>query len=451
MCNTIVRRTVHATATQTSSFRATSDTGSAASSQHAQSFPDGMSRPALKSAPDSPSVAAQRSTSPHESAPTQQQSSVPPNGPPGGATRTAQLFALAEQCDLQGLEAAIESIPAQAPPQPPTASPRAPVAPTDTYATPCGHIAGEIAQVQPAHRAHSAEPASTGGEGAYGAAQQQQKRVPRLDVLEADVVAILAALCRLAARQPAPAGDEAAAYIAAGKLLAADVLLKVLESPGNPWSAISAPTWATLRQPFCMVALRCAAIDAADSPPVAPRLFIATLVRTPLRFTLKAEMGAFFPLLLLKPLEMDRPPPPMLAACIHASAALAADAQLMVDLFVNYDCDLQAVNVFERWLSGLRRVVLTADAAAPGGAAVKADAVACVAAVLQGLSAWVQQLDRRGTREAAQGGDGAARSAASDQDTFEARVLPLSVLHTIRHLKCDRVCDVARGQSALLQ
>lgn len=38
---------------------------------------------------------------------------------------------------------------------------------------------------------------------------------------------------------------------------------------------------------------------------------------------------------------------------------------LQVDIFVNYDCDLQASNLFERTLRGLARIVRAGDAA-PG-------------------------------------------------------------------------------------
>lgn len=219
-------------------------------------------------------------------------------------SRTAQLFALAEQRDMSGLEAAIDGIPA-------AASPPAGAAPAHTPAVP---------------------DLST---------PPEQPKVPRLDVLEADVVVLISALCRLAARLPADPVSDGARYVMAGKHLAADILLQVVESKENPWASIGAATWATLRQPLCMATLRLAALSATDVFPAAPRLFVALLVRTPLRLSLKAEMGAFFPLLLLKPLEMNEAPPAVLAASLAASATLAAHAQLMVDLFVNYDCDLQ--------------------------------------------------------------------------------------------------------------
>lgn len=50
--------------------------------------------------------------------------------------------------------------------------------------------------------------------------------MPRVDVLEADLIVLMSALCRLAARRRA--GTDADLYVKAGKKLASDILMKVL-------------------------------------------------------------------------------------------------------------------------------------------------------------------------------------------------------------------------------
>jgi hypothetical protein len=143
-----------------------------------------------------------------------------------------------------------------------------------------------------------------------------------------------------------------------------------------------------------MVLLRSAAVRDASGFAHAPRLFAAILCRTPLKHSLKAELGAFFPLLVHKPLELDDAPISSVASALEASARIASDAQLMVDLFVNYDCDLQAVNIFERWMHGLQR----AAAGGEGGGServetLRAASISCMCTVLRSLDAWVMKLD----------------------------------------------------------
>jgi hypothetical protein len=91
-----------------------------------------------------------------------------------------------------------------------------------------------------------------------------------------------------------------------------------------------------------------------------------------LRAGLRAELGAFFPLLVLRYLEQQASAAPAagraaaagggsasgqqaqqppdatnVLAALSALHGLLADPQLLVDLYVNYDCDLQAANLYE--------------------------------------------------------------------------------------------------------
>lgn len=50
------------------------------------------------------------------------------------------------------------------------------------------------------------------------------------------------------------------------------------------------------------------------------------------RSGLKAEMGAFYPLLLLRPLEAERPEPGQLMAALSALEKLCGQAQFLVSL-----------------------------------------------------------------------------------------------------------------------
>ena len=71
-------------------------------------------------------------------------------------------------------------------------------------------------------------------------------------------------------------------------------------------------------------------------------------------------MGFFFPMLMLKPLEVVHGAPlapyPQRAILLMGLRQLCGDAQLLVDLFVNFDCDLDSANLFERLVNSLVRV-----------------------------------------------------------------------------------------------
>lgn len=49
----------------------------------------------------------------------------------------------------------------------------------------------------------------------------------------------------------------------------------------------------------------------------------------------------------------------------HLAGNILAPVQVLVDVFVNYDCSLQASNLFERTIKALTRVAAWAEGAAP--------------------------------------------------------------------------------------
>eukprot|EP00775_Hariotina_reticulata_P004220 gene4220-4469_t len=160
------------------------------------------------------------------------------------------------------------------------------------------------------------------------------------------------AFCKLASRE-APGGGIAldSSVLAQGKLLALEMLAKVLSSSYHSWDHVSELFCKQLRQPLCLALLRnCAASD-PGAYALALRLLTSILCLPRLRFGLRAELGAFYPLLVLRVLEQGgagAAEQANVACALGALQGLLGEPQLLVDLFVNYDCDLQTSNLFER-------------------------------------------------------------------------------------------------------
>ena len=88
-----------------------------------------------------------------------------------------------------------------------------------------------------------------------------------------------------------------------------------------------------------------------------------------------------------------------LTAVLAALQALCAEGQVMVDLFVNYDCDLQAANLFERSMKGLSKLLRksppTSMFAAQQASKTKDVALDAVLAILKSLNSWAEPLKVR--------------------------------------------------------
>ncbi|KAG2495708.1 hypothetical protein HYH03_006308 [Edaphochlamys debaryana] len=244
-----------------------------------------------------------------------------------------------------------------------------------------------------------------------------------LSTNERDVLLVVTAFCRLASREAGV--TELDKYLAAGKLLALELVVKVLQNPIHNWENVRDDFVRHLHQPVCLALLRnCSPADPAAFA-LAVRLLTAVLMQPKLRRGLKAELGAFYPLLLLRPLEGELASPGDLApvaSALPCLGGLCGEPQLLVDLFVNYDCDLRAPNLFERTVQALARLSTRAELDGPPQppgprqadtarqlSGVRDAALRCLLATVGCLDAWAAPLKEGGggggEEGSAQGGE----------------------------------------------
>lgn len=68
------------------------------------------------------------------------------------------------------------------------------------------------------------------------------------------------------------------------------------------------------------------------------------------RSGLKSEIGIFFPMLILRVLEnVLQPSFLQKMTVLSLLEKISEDSQIVIDIFVNYDCDVEAPNIFERY------------------------------------------------------------------------------------------------------
>lgn len=91
-----------------------------------------------------------------------------------------------------------------------------------------------------------------------------------------------------------------------GKLLALELLTRVLCDPLHDWLGVRPEFAGELRAPLCLVLLRNCMSPFDEAVRAAVRLLCALAAAPRLRAGLRAELGALYPLLLLRPLEAAR-------------------------------------------------------------------------------------------------------------------------------------------------
>jgi len=212
--------------------------------------------------------------------------------------------------------------------------------------------------------------------------------------LETDAYLVFRSLCKLAKK---PSSDVNGIALVRSKIISLQLLKIIIENAGDTFST-SARFPNAVREYLCDAIVTNATPNVAEAYQLACSIFLTLLTRY--RAYLKAEIGFFFPLLLLKPLEVQEGEPLISynqrATLVKGFQVLCTDAQLLVDLFVNFDCDLDGQNIFERYVSSLVRIaqgVENAQASAPEMAresSLKIEALECLTAMLASLNAWVE-------------------------------------------------------------
>ncbi|RAL42676.1 hypothetical protein DM860_009183 [Cuscuta australis] len=122
-------------------------------------------------------------------------------------------------------------------------------------------------------------------------------------------------------------------------------------------------------------------------------IFSVLLLR--FRESLKGEIGVFFPLIVLRPL--DGQDLNTRASVLKMLEKICKDSQMLVDLYVNYDCDLNAPNLFEQMVAALSKIGQGTQSPDPNSVAVsqmrsiKAASLQCFVNVLKSLVEWEKQ------------------------------------------------------------
>lgn len=197
--------------------------------------------------------------------------------------------------------------------------------------------------------------------------EKEEKQISDLKaLLEKDGFLLLRALCKLSIRSPDSTNEQTTTK---GKLLALELIKILLDNSSNEFKSRERII-AAIKQYLCLSLLKSCSSSSLAVQNLCSSIFTSLLMK--FRANLKAEVGVFYPMIILKSIEcpvggmsMDSSTPTLAMAAsdaVQKSVTLkcleevSMDGQLLVDLFVNYDCDIEGVNLFERTISGTVRL-----------------------------------------------------------------------------------------------
>ncbi|KAE8665779.1 Brefeldin A-inhibited guanine nucleotide-exchange protein 2 [Hibiscus syriacus] len=212
--------------------------------------------------------------------------------------------------------------------------------------------------------------------------------------LRRDAFLVFRALCKLSMKTP-PKEALADPHLMRGKILALELLKILLENAGAVFRT-SERFLGAIKQYLCLSLLKNSASSLIIVFQLSCSIFISLVSR--FRAGLKAEIGVFFPMIVLRVLEnVAQPNFQQKMIVLRFLDKLCVDSQILVDIFLNYDCDVNSSNIFERIVNGLLKTAQGVPSSTattllpPQEATMKLEAMKCLVAILKSMGDWMNK------------------------------------------------------------
>ncbi|WJX87162.1 Brefeldin A-inhibited guanine nucleotide-exchange protein 2 [Trifolium repens] len=212
--------------------------------------------------------------------------------------------------------------------------------------------------------------------------------------LRRDAFLVFRALCKLSMKTP-PKEASADPQLMKGKIVALELLKILLENAGAVFRT-SDRFLGAIKQYLCLSLLKNSASTLLIVFQLSCSIFISLVSR--FRAGLKAEIGVFFPMIVLRVLEnVSQPNFQQKMIVLRFLKKLCVDSQILVDIFINYDCDVNSSNIFERMVNGLLKTAqgvppgVTTTLLPPQEATLKLEAMKCLVDVLKSMGDWMNK------------------------------------------------------------
>ncbi|XP_014206228.1 brefeldin A-inhibited guanine nucleotide-exchange protein 1 isoform X2 [Copidosoma floridanum] len=213
-------------------------------------------------------------------------------------------------------------------------------------------------------------------------------------VLQKDAFLVFRALCKLSMK-PLPDGTpDPKSHELRSKILSLQLLLGILQNAG-PILRSNEMFVTAIKQYLCVALSKNGVSSVPEVFELSLALFLVLLAR--FKIHLKMQIEVFFKEIFLNILETSSSSFEHKWMVIHALTRICADAQSVVDIYVNYDCDLSAANLFERLVNDLSKIAQGRQALELGASpnqekSMRIRGLECLVSILKCMVEWSRDL-----------------------------------------------------------
>ncbi|OWR54723.1 brefeldin A-inhibited guanine nucleotide-exchange protein 2 [Danaus plexippus plexippus] len=213
-------------------------------------------------------------------------------------------------------------------------------------------------------------------------------------VLQKDAFLVFRALCKLSMK-PLPDGTpDPKSHELRSKILSLHLLLSILQNAG-PVFRNNEMFITAIKQYLCVALSKNGVSSVPEVFELSLAIFLALLQN--FKVHLKMQIEVFFKEIFMNILETSSSSFEHKWMVIQALTRICGDAQSVVDIYVNYDCDLSAANLFQRLVNDVSKIAQGRQALELGATpnqekSMRIRGLECLVSILKCMVEWSKEL-----------------------------------------------------------
>jgi len=214
------------------------------------------------------------------------------------------------------------------------------------------------------------------------------------NIYQKDAFLIFRSLCKLSMK-PLPDGPpDPKSHELRSKVLSLQLILSVVQNAG-PVFRSNEMFISAVKQYLCVALSKNGVSNICEVFELSLAIFLSLLMK--FKTHLKSQVEIFFKEIFLNILETPSSSFQHKWLVIQALTRICDDAQSVVDIYVNYDCDLAAANIFERLINDLSKLgcgrgALELGATANQERSMRIKGLECLVAILKCMVEWSRDI-----------------------------------------------------------
>ncbi|XP_053393840.1 brefeldin A-inhibited guanine nucleotide-exchange protein 1-like isoform X3 [Mercenaria mercenaria] len=213
-------------------------------------------------------------------------------------------------------------------------------------------------------------------------------------ILQKDAFLVFRSLCKLSMKPLADGPPDPRSHELRSKVLSLELLLSILQSAG-PVFQTNDMFINAIKQYLCVALSKNGVSSVIEVFEISLAIFLTLLAN--FKQHLKMQIEVFFKEIFLYILETPSSSFDHKWMVIQALTRICADAQCVVDIYVNYDCDLSLANIFERLVNDLSKIAQGRQSLAVGVTptqeqSMRLKGLECLVSILKCMVEWSKDL-----------------------------------------------------------